>query len=65
MNESKIPVTDYVEVKLFVLVAKFPHQKGLYHLQGINFNKIKNNTDFHSRILLSTGILARNSQRQR
>jgi len=53
-----------MEVKLFVLVTKFPRQIGLYHLRGINFNKIKHNIDFHSRILLNTGILARKSQRQ-
>jgi hypothetical protein len=52
-----------IKVKLFVFVAKFPHQIGLYHLRGINFNKSKHNTDFHSRTLLNTGILARKSQR--
>jgi hypothetical protein len=54
-----------MELKLFVLAAKFPHQIGFYHLQKINFDTIKHNSDVRSTILLNTGILGPQNHKDR
>jgi hypothetical protein len=54
-----------MELKLFGLAPKFPHQIGVYRLSKVNFDTIKHNSDFLSTILLKTGILGPQNHRDR